>query len=173
LGGADGQALIGLMQTEFSLKQFARRMGQPHFSMFNKWKRVCIAGFLEKKHRSIIPGQNFLKQMRDGHLHWEMPVADFLVTFETWLPLENFDNAEWIRWQWVGMFLKKCASEALEVRKKGKQGNKRPAKDLGERAGKIARGNILKLLNTTFMVVILRVPNGNNDQTSSKHFEAL
>ena len=64
-----------------------------------------MAGFLEIKHRYIIPGQNSLKQIRDGPLHWEMAVADFLETFETRLPFENFDNAEWIRRQGVEMFL--------------------------------------------------------------------
>ena len=63
LGGAEGKASISLKQTEFSLKQFAKRMGQPKFSAFNKWKKVWVAGFLEKKYWSIIPGQNCLKQM--------------------------------------------------------------------------------------------------------------
>jgi hypothetical protein len=97
LGGAEGEAPISLKQTEFSLKQFAKRMGQPNFSAFNKWKKVWVARFLEKKHRSIIRGQNRLKQLRDGPLHWETAVADFLEAFDTWLPLKNFDNAEWIR----------------------------------------------------------------------------
>jgi len=94
LGRAEGKAPISLKQMEFSLKQFAKRMGQPNFSAFNKWKKVWVAGFLEKKHRSTIPGQNRLKQLRDGPLRWVMAVADFLDTFETWLPLENFDNAK-------------------------------------------------------------------------------
>ena len=94
LGGAEGKAPISLKQTEFSLKQFAKRMGQPNFSAFNKWKKLWVAGFLEKKHRSINRGQNCLKQLRNGPLHWEMAVAEFLETFETWLPWENFDNAE-------------------------------------------------------------------------------
>jgi len=161
-----------LNQTEFSLKQFAKRMGQPNFSAFDKWKKVWVAGFLEKKHRSIIPGQNRLKQQRDGPLHWEAAVADCLETFEKWLPMENFDDAEWIRRQWVRMFLKKCASEVREARKKGRHGNKRLATDLGERAGNKARGNVPELPNTTFMVVIRRVPNGNNDPTSSMQFQA-
>jgi len=172
LGGAEGKAPISLKQTEFSLKQFAKRMGQPNFSAFNKWKKVWVAGYLEKKHRSIIRGQNRLKQLRNGPLHWETAVADFLETFETWLLLENFDNAQWIRRQWVEMFLKKCASEVREARKKGRRGNKRPATDLGERAGKKARGNLPELPNTTFMVVIRRVPNGDNDQTSSMQLQA-
>jgi len=53
-----------------------------------------------------------LKQGGDGPLQWETAVTDFLATFENWLPLVNFDNAEWIRRQWVEMFLKKCASES-------------------------------------------------------------
>jgi len=88
-----------LKQIEFSLKQFAKRKGQPNFSAFNKWKKVWVAGLLEKKHRSIIPGQNHLKQQQIGPLHWEMAVADYLETFDKWLPLENFNNAEWIRRQ--------------------------------------------------------------------------
>jgi hypothetical protein len=118
LGGAEGKAPISLKQTEFTLKQFAKRMGQSNFSAFNNWKKGWVAGFLEKKHRSIIPGQNRLKQLRDGPLRWATSVADFLETFETWLPLEIFDNAEWIRRQWVEMFLKKCASEVREAMKK-------------------------------------------------------
>ena len=172
LGGAEGKAPISLKQTEFSLKQFAKRMGQPNSSAFNKWKKVWVAGFHEKKHRSIIPGQNRLKQQRDGPLRWEMAVADFLVTFEKWLPLENFDNAEWIRRQWVEMFLKRCAIEVRDARMKGRRGNMRPVTDLGELAGKKPRGNVPVLPNTTYMVVIRRVPNGNNDLTSGMHFQA-
>jgi hypothetical protein len=86
-------------------------MGQANYRAFNKWMEGCVAGFLEKKHRSIIRGQNLLKQLKDGHLHWETPVADLFERFETWLPLDNFDNAEWIHRQWVEMFQKKCTSE--------------------------------------------------------------
>jgi hypothetical protein len=99
-------------------------MGQHSFSTSNKWKNVWVAGLLQKKHRSIIRGQNLLKQLRDGPLHWETAVADFVETFKTWLPLENFDNAEWFRQEWVGMFWKKCACKVQEVRKKARQGNK-------------------------------------------------
>jgi len=111
LGDAEGKPPISLKQTEFSLKQFAKRMGQANYSAFDKWKKVWVAGFLGKKHRSIIRGQNRMKQVRDGPLHWKTAVADFLVTFENLLPLFNFDNAEWIRRQWVEIFLKKCPSE--------------------------------------------------------------
>jgi hypothetical protein len=55
--------------------------------------------FLEKKLRSSIWGQNRLNPVRDGPLHWETAVTDFLAIFETWLLLVNFDNAEWIRLQ--------------------------------------------------------------------------
>jgi len=68
-------------------------MGQANYSGFNMEKTVCMAGFLEKKHRSSIWGQNRLKQLRDGPPHWEMTVADFLETVESWLPLDDFDNA--------------------------------------------------------------------------------
>jgi len=40
LGRAEGKAPINLKQTESSSKQFAKRMGQPNFSAFNKWKKV-------------------------------------------------------------------------------------------------------------------------------------
>ena len=82
LGDAEGKPSISLKQTEFSLKQFAKRMGQANYSAFDKWKKVWVAGFLEKKHRSIIRGQNRLIQVRDGPLHWKTAVADFLATFE-------------------------------------------------------------------------------------------
>jgi hypothetical protein len=36
LGEAEGKALSSLKQTEFSLKQFAKRMGQPNYSACNK-----------------------------------------------------------------------------------------------------------------------------------------
>jgi hypothetical protein len=62
VGGAEGTAQISLKPTESSLKQFAKRMWQPNCSAFKKWKKVWAAGFLEKKHQSIIPGQNHLKQ---------------------------------------------------------------------------------------------------------------
>jgi hypothetical protein len=69
LGGAKGKAPISLKQREFSLKQFAKRMGQPNFIAFNKCKKVWVAGCLEKKHRPIIRGQNRLNQPRNGPLH--------------------------------------------------------------------------------------------------------
>ena len=58
------------------------------------------------------------------------------------------------------------------MRKKGRGGNKRPTTDLGECPVKKMRGNLLEWPNTTFMVVIRRVPNGNNDQTSSIQLQA-
>jgi hypothetical protein len=82
-----------------------------------------VAGFLEKKHWSIIQGQNRLKQLRDGTLHLERAVADILETFKTWLHLENFDNGKWICHQWVEMHLKECASKVWKARKKEGRGN--------------------------------------------------
>jgi hypothetical protein len=54
--GAEGKAPISWKQMEFSLKQFAKRMGQPNFSAFNKGRKPWVAGIHEKKHWSIIPG---------------------------------------------------------------------------------------------------------------------
>jgi hypothetical protein len=99
-------------------------MGHANYSAFNMWKKGWVAGLLEKKHWSIIRGQNRLKQLRDGPLHWVIAVADFLKTFETWLPLDNFDNAEFHLQQWVEMFLMKFASKIWEARKNGRPGNK-------------------------------------------------
>jgi len=70
------------------------------------------------------------------------------------------------------MIFKKCESKAREARNKIRRGNKRPATDFGEHAGKTARGNLPELPNTTFMVVIRRVPNGNKDQTCSMELQA-
>jgi hypothetical protein len=70
------------------------------------------------------------------------------------------------------MFLKQCESKVWEARKKGRRGNMRPATDLGECTGNNARGYVPVLPNTTFMVVIRQVPNGNNDLTSSMQFQA-
>jgi len=89
-----------------------------------------------------------------GPLCWEMAVPDFLETFETWLPLEKFDNAKWIRRQLVEMMWKKWASEGQEARKKRRGGNKRPATDLGKHVATKLSGNVAELPNTTFMVVI-------------------
>jgi len=135
LGGAEGKAPISLRQTEFSLTQFGTRMGQPNFSTFNKWKKVCVAGFLENKHWSNMPGQNLLQQLRDGSLHWETAVANVMETFETWLPWEKIDTAELIRWQWVEMIWKKCAGAVREERKMWRRASKWLARCLGERVG--------------------------------------
>jgi len=74
--GLKAKPQITSTQPEFSLKQFAKRMGLPKFSTFDKWKTVWVAGFFENKHRSVIRGQNCLTQLRDGPLHWEMTLAD-------------------------------------------------------------------------------------------------
>jgi hypothetical protein len=70
------------------------------------------------------------------------------------------------------MFLKKCVSKDWEARNKGRQGNKRPATDLGEGMVNIVCGNVPELPNIPFMVVIRRVLNHNNDLTSSMQFQA-
>jgi len=171
-GGTEGKAPISLKQTEFSLKQFAKRMGKPNFSTFNKCKKVRVAGFLEKKHRSSIRGQNCLALLRHPPLHWETAVADCLVTSKATLPVKNVDNAGWIWRQWVELFLKKYASEIQEATKNGRWGNQRLAIDLGEPTGNKVRSNLPNLPITTFIVVIHWWPNGNNDQTSSMQLQA-
>jgi len=172
LGGAEGKPPVSLKQTKFSLKQFAKMMGQANYSAFNKWKKVWEAGFLEKKHRSITLRQNRLKQLIDGPLLWEMAVADCLETYESCVPLDDFDNAKLVRRQWVEIFLKKRASDIWEARKTGWRGTKRLLTDLGECAGKMARSNLPELPNSTFMVVIRRVSNGDDIVESSNQLQA-
>jgi hypothetical protein len=87
----------------------------------------------------MIRRQNRLKLLRDGPLHRDTVVADFVGTFETWLPFDNFDDSAWIHRQWVEMFLKKCGREIREARNKGRGGKKRPAADVGERTNTEAR----------------------------------
>ena len=50
LDGAEGKPLLSLKQTEFSLKQFAKRLRQANYCACNKWNHVRVAGFLKNKH---------------------------------------------------------------------------------------------------------------------------
>jgi len=84
------------MQTEFSLNQFAKKMRHPNVSTINKCKKVWVVGFREKKVQSSMQGHNHMQQLRDGPLHRDTVVADFLATFMMWLKLEIFDNVKWI-----------------------------------------------------------------------------
>jgi len=59
-----------------------------------------------------------------------------------------------------------------EKRKKGMWGKKQLATDLGQRVHDHGRDTLPVLPHTTFMVVIHRVPNGNNDYTSSNPLQA-
>jgi len=54
MAGVQGKPQISPKQTEFSLKQFAKRMGQSNYTAFNKRKKVWVARLLEMKHHSII-----------------------------------------------------------------------------------------------------------------------
>jgi len=44
------KAPISLKEMEFSVNQFAKNMGQPIFSTFNKWNKVWVAGYLVENH---------------------------------------------------------------------------------------------------------------------------
>ena len=134
-------------------------MRQLNFSASSKWENIWAAESLKKKHPSVTRRQNRLNVVRNWSLHWERAVADCLATFETWPPLVNFHKAEWIRWQWMDLFLKKRASDILEAGKNGNWGNKRPATDFGDRVGKEARSNLPELPNTIFTVIIHWVSN--------------
>jgi hypothetical protein len=61
LGGTEGKPPISLEQTEFSLNHFAKQLGQPNLSAFNKWNEVWVAGFGDKKHWPMFRKRNRLK----------------------------------------------------------------------------------------------------------------
>jgi len=144
------------------LKQFAKTMGLANYSVFNKWKKVWVAGNIKKMHQFIILGQNQVKLLSDRHLCGETVVADVLLTFENWLWSDNFHNAEWISWQWVEMFLKKHSSKIQEARKQARRGNKQPATDWGEHVGKKTRCNLPESPTTAFKGGIHRESNWND-----------
>jgi hypothetical protein len=56
-GGAEGKPPLSLKQTEFSLKQFAKRMGQLNFGAFQEWKKVWVAGFLRRSFGPVSGGR--------------------------------------------------------------------------------------------------------------------
>jgi hypothetical protein len=72
----------------------------------------------------------------------------------------DLDNAEWIRWQWVEMFLTTCAQEIRQAMNQGRRLNNGLVTDLGEWAGKKERRNLSELPNTTFTDVISWLSNG-------------
>jgi thioredoxin-like negative regulator of GroEL len=63
----------------------------------------------------------------------ETAVPDLLITFMDGQPLDDFDNAEQIRQQWVEIMLKKFGREIQKAQKMETQGTMRKAMDLGER----------------------------------------
>jgi hypothetical protein len=79
------------------LKKFAKTREQPKFKIFNKLKKLWVAGILQKKHGSMIEKQSHLYQLRDGPQHWVMVVVDCLAIFENLLCLGTCGNTEWIR----------------------------------------------------------------------------
>jgi hypothetical protein len=86
--------------------------------------------------------------------------------------LVKFDHAEWTHWQWVEMFLKKCASDIREMRKKESRGNMRPWTDLAECPGKKARSTLPELPNTMFTAMITWVSNGKDIFLAQKQLQA-
>jgi hypothetical protein len=67
-------------------------------------------------------------------------------------------------------FEKMCKSGS-RGEEKGKARQQATGDGFGEQASKKAKCNVLELPNTTFMNVIGRVPNSNNDPTSSMQFQ--
>jgi len=121
--GVECNAPFTLKHNKFSLKQFAKRMGLPNYSLINNWKKVRETGFLETKHLDIIWGQNCMNQLQDEPLHWVTAIEDSWATFKKWLPLEYFNLTEWIQRQWVEMYLTTCTSNIRWLRTKGRWGS--------------------------------------------------
>jgi len=117
-------------------------------------------------------GQKHLRRHCVGPMHRETPVTEGSVTFENCLPLDTFENAERIVWQWVEMVWKKCARDSLEARNKGMWGNKWPATDLRAWVGQKVRGYHPALQNTVCIVLIHRVSNACNMILSPKQLQA-
>jgi len=163
LGGAEGEALIIIKQNIFCLNQFATWMRLPDYTVSNTWKKVWLAGFLEKKHLGIIQTKNCLKQLPDGTLHWAKVVVNYLQTFQNWLQWANDDTAKWNRREWIEMVLLKYALHIWELTKQGRRGNEQLATDLGELTGTTAKGNLPELPDATFIVVILWVSNNKDN----------
>jgi len=97
-------------------------------------------------------------------IFWTLSTPSFL--WKTSIMLNGFGNNVW-----------RCSWGNLQVRfgRWGKwegEATSKPATDLGERAGNKARGNVPELPNKTCRVVIRRVPNSNNDRTSTVQFQA-
>jgi hypothetical protein len=69
-----------LRTTEFTDKNLGTRIGQIS-TILNKWKKLFVTGFVEKKHKAIIPSSNQLKLQRHVLLHCESAMADFIETY--------------------------------------------------------------------------------------------
>jgi len=136
LGSVGPKAQLSQMHTEFSLKQYAKRMEQPIYSAFHKQKKELVAGFLQTKHHGIIWGKNIWKQLRNTLLHSAPDINAYFMSFEYWELLNDFHNAEWIWRQWIQIFWKVYTRDIQKWRKKGKRGEKWPAMDLAECIGK-------------------------------------
>jgi len=56
LRGAEANRPVSLKQSEFSLTQFSKSMGQANYSVFREWKKVWVVGITEKQHTSMTQG---------------------------------------------------------------------------------------------------------------------
>jgi len=129
MGAAEGKVPISLKQREFTLKQFAKWMGHSNYSAFNKWKKLRVAGFLEKMDCGITRGHNNFYQLQDEPLHREIVVEDIVVIFENRLLLDPVHTAGWNQWQCIESVVKKCASPGKRFGKQRRQSIKQQVKD--------------------------------------------
>jgi len=136
---------LSLKSTESSWQKGSNRIGQANYSVFNMWKKVCMAWFLEKQHCGIICGQNDLTQLHGAPPLWETVIKDFWATFDHSLRLDTFHNASWICQTCIEMFLRKIACDYQKLRTKGRQGERWPVIDLAEDVGNMARSNLQEL----------------------------
>jgi hypothetical protein len=67
--------------------------------------------------------------------------------------------------------VEKCTSEVRKTKNKKPPCNKGPAADLGQCVGETAQNNLPNVANTTFLVVLHLILNGNNDHSSSMQLQ--
>lgn len=120
----------------------------------------------------MIQRQNDLKQLGDRPLHGKAGVSDILLTLENRLTADNFDNSERIWQQWVEMFLKKYARKIQKARQMEMRANMPQATDLRENGGQKVTRHLAEVPYTTFLIGIIWVSNGTDNNILSKQRHA-
>lgn len=69
-------------------------MELPNNSVYNKWKNICVAGYLQNMHKGMIQTLNSWTQLQDEQLQRIMVVGYLFAKFEMWLQLGKFYFSE-------------------------------------------------------------------------------